>query len=131
MDIGTTYLPFRLGESNPLSMDLRARTQLLISTTHLEPRLLDFPIAIPQIIWDVALSDASQPSSAVLDLLEALSKLLGHEILSHPIITCFSEIILDLFARWLEATTEIHLDVWESRLTVVAMLPEIRPELWR
>ena len=112
-------------------MDLRARTNLFVTTSKLEPRLLNFPIDVPSIIWDVAFPNPSQPLPSVSDLLDALSLLLGHEVFSRQILACFAEIVVDLLARWLEGTAGIPLKVWESRLTVVAMLPELRAELWR
>jgi len=43
----------------------------------------------------------------------------------------FSEVVLDLLARWHENSEGVELNQWERRLAVLAMLPEIRPELWR
>ncbi len=50
---------------------------------------------------------------------------------SDQIIICFDVILLDLLSRWLEGTEKVKLEEWERRLAAMAMLPEIRPELFR
>jgi len=114
-----------------LSVDLRARSILLLRSLGYDTTQTACPSNIPYAVWNVASSNPSSNSTSASDLLDGLSILASCEGVSNEVSVCFHEVLLDLLARWLEQIDGIDLLEWERRLTVMAMLPEIRPELWR
>lgn len=115
--------------TNPLDIDLQLRCSIFLQdlgvTSTTTPRL---PVDIAQVIFDYAFTTGTATSSAAL--LESLSGLLAIEGLSKNVIHAFGPVLSDLLARWLENADSISSELWEARLSTVAYLAALRPDLW-
>ena len=87
-------------------------------------------LSIPQPIRNAAFDnkDASPTAAEVLVCLSQLALIRG---MITPILEHFGPITLDTSARWLDDANQLSNDDWEDRLSVVAQLAALRPDLWR
>lgn len=115
--------------TNPLDIDLQSRCSIFLQdlgvTSTTTPRL---PVDIAQVIFDYAFTKGNTTSSAAL--LESLSDLLAIEGIAKNVIHAFGPVLSDLLARWLENADSIGSELWEARLSTIAYLAALRPDLW-
>jgi hypothetical protein len=125
----TEVLDQSLGTGNPLAIDIQLRCSMFLqdlgATPTTNPRL---PVDIAQIIFDYAFSIGSGHSPATL--LESLSGLLAIDGLTRNVVHAFGPILSDLLARWMDDTGSTTSGLWEARLSTVAYLAALRPDLW-
>lgn len=108
---------------SPLHLDVQHQAKLLLTDLH-TPAHSSATIT-PNIIFETANSD--QPVSS--ELLDALSLLAALDGVSQHVFIRFEPIALDLLARWLDPQI-ITEEQWELRLSSVAALASLRPDLW-
>jgi hypothetical protein len=125
----TEVLDLPLGTVDPLAIDLQLRCSIFLKdlgvTSTTNTRL---PVDIAQVILDYAFAPDTARSPAAL--LETLSELLAIDGLTKNVVHAFGPILLDLLARWMDITGSIISGLWEARLSTVAYLAALRPDLW-
>lgn len=115
------------GVSVGLSIDLQSRCSAFLSDLGLDPSQPSGSTLVPTIIHDHA-SHKSNASDSVL--FDALSSLLPSEAAMEHVARNFEPILLDLCARWLDSG-ELAAKEWERRLSALASISLLRPDIWK
>ena len=120
------------GISTDLSIDFKSRCSALLSAlgTDTNQPSHSSSAKIPDLIHHAAQAGTSLDSASIAELLNALSSLVSAEGISEHVVRTFEPILLDLCARWLNSG-DLPASIWEQRLSALASISLLRPDMWK
>lgn len=113
----------------PLYIDLWSQVNKLLGDLNLSSTSSHSPVSIPDIFFSYSASNRA--SVSIKELLQALSSLASYPGVFNHVQLRFQPILMDLLARWIEESETLDYDLLERRLSILSLLVESDPELWR
>lgn len=119
------------GIPTDLSIDFQNRCSALLSALGINTNQPSSSSSVlPLDLIHTIQESTSLESESSAELFNALSLLASSEGISEHVARTFEPILLDLCARWID-TGELPAQQWEWRLSVLASVSLLRPDMWK